>query len=1186
MKRRVKFSPLLAVILVATLLVGVSGAPVSATSHITPIYDIQGEGHLSPYVGTEVTTHGVITGIGFRSYWVQDPLGDGNDATSDGMFVFDFRSASSLGIAVGTCVELTDSISERIGGGAATGNLSDTQMSVPVLTVIDCASTFSGYSFPEPVAIGASGRIPPNEIVISSDELPVNLQDVPGDFNPETDAIDFYESMEGMLVTVEAPQAVSATRQFGTFSAEFFTLPNGGEHVEPQDAVNDRGGIMLQPDPDNLGDQNPERVQIQLLGSPLYQGSMFPPVSVNVGDTLEDVTGIMGYSFGNFEVNAITEIVVIDGGLTPETSEIEGDKNRVTVASYNVLNLSPGSSDDDQRVALADQVVNALNSPDVIALQEIQDNSGTTNDGTTSADETLEALADEIAAAGGPSYEYIDVPPVDGTEGGVPGGNIRVAYLYNPARVSLVAIESLTPAVLNAAGASNSAAFAGTRTPLAATFSFKTNEFTVVNVHLSSRFGSTPIFGGPQPFVQAAESGGSGREDQTGALNDYVDSLLSIDGDARIMVVGDFNTFEWTNDLTEILPGPGDDRVLTNLVPTAKDKGEDDDDDDDEEVSELPEDAEYSFIFDGNSQMLDQFLVTDSLKKGTKFDVVHLNVDFSRRFADVTASDHEPMLASFKMKLPKDLVEIQILAISDWHAQLDPLFVFGQGSFGGAAALSTYFDRERDNIKNTLTLTAGDAYGASTPLSGFFNEEPAIRAMRLMGFDVDTFGNHNFDKGIDALQSLVDIASAGGSEPGSSFQYVSANLENRDDNLEGVEDFKVFKFQGVKVAVIGVTNPEAPTLVFPGSFGTIVVTDPIAAANSARAAAEAEGADLFVLIAHMGLTGPGSGPLIDLANGVTGFDLILGDHTDVQFSGEINGAMVIENRSRGRSYSRVQITYNKKSDAVVSSSAAFVSPISANVTPDAAIVDFLAPLRAELDTLLGVVVGTSSVGPILRSDECEHSSGRTCESVIGNVITDAMRTTYGTDFAITNSGGIRADLTCPLTDVPGDFCNAGDEGSITAGQVLTVLPFGNSVVTLDMTGADLKAHLERGVSGSPGASGRFAQVSGLCFSFNIEAAVGSRITSAVFQAGDGTCTGGAVDLTAGSTYSVAENDFTASGGDGYPSDISSAVTRGFLDQVTRDYISANTPILPTIQGRITCVDANPGSGNDCPVALP
>ena len=145
-----------------------------------------------------------------------------------------------------------------------------------------------------------------------------------------------------------------------------------------------------------------------------------------------------------------------------------------------------------------------------------------------------------------------------------------------------------------------------------------------------------------------------------------------------------------------------------------------------------------------------------------------------------------------------------------------------------------------------------------------------------------------------------------------------------------------------------------------------------------------------------------------------------------------------------------------------------------------------------------------------------------------------------------------------------------------------MLPFGNSVVTLSVDGAELKEHLENGVSAMPGISGRFAQVSGLCFTYDIDAAVGSRVASAVLQAGDGSCTGGAVDLTAGTTYTMAENDFMASGGDGYPVDVGSATTRELLDQVTAEYITANTVISPAIQGRIVCRSGGVIDAAPCP----
>ena len=621
------------------LLLVVPAVPAKSGAH-TPIYDIQGEGHVSPEAGNDVITHGVITAIGFRALYVQDPNGDGNDATSDAIFVFDFGFSAR---SVGECVELDGTVSEFIGGGAATGNLSTTQMFAPDIKVVDCEATFGpGYSFPAPVVIGLSGRMPPNTIVISEDEISpgINLQDAVDDaantFDPEQDGIDFYESLEGMLVTVEDAQAVSATRRFSTFAAEFFTVPNRGHRkiIEPNGAMTQNGGILLQPDPDGTGDLNPERVQVQLSGTPLYPGDM--NLQVKVGDLVGDVTGVVGYSFGNFEIHAIHEIDVVDGGVMPETSGIRGNKKRVTVASYNVLNLSvAGSGDSDQSDKLGEQIVDALRAPDVIALQEIQDDSATTDNGVVTADATLQMLIDSIVAAGGPTYMAFNVEPVDNTQGGVPGGNIRNAFLYNPARVDLVDSFALSATVLTAAGA-DPTAFVGTRIPLVGVFEFNGSEFTVISVHNSSRFGSTPIFGGPQPFVQAGEAE---REAQSKALNQFVDSLLASDPDAQIMVAGDFNTFEWTDELLEDVPGP--EPALFNLVPFS--------DQNPNQGNHKGQEGFYSFIFDGNSQMLDHFFVTSSLLPSARFDVVHLNVDFPRTFINTTASDHEPMLASFSL---------------------------------------------------------------------------------------------------------------------------------------------------------------------------------------------------------------------------------------------------------------------------------------------------------------------------------------------------------------------------------------------------------------------------------------------------------------------------------------------------------------------------------------------------------
>lgn len=543
---------------------------------------------------------------------------------------------------------------------------------------------------------------------------------------------------------------------------------------------------------------------------------------------------------------------------------------------------------------------------------------------------------------------------------------------------------------------------------------------------------------------------------------------------------------------------------------------------------------------------------------------------------------------SFVFAAPQSTVSIQLLNVSDWHGQLDPLVV-GTTQVGGAAVLSAYFQADRIANPNTLTLTAGDAVGATPPISSFFDDEPTILAMNMMGFQADTFGNHNFDGGVTRLQSQIDLAD---------FQYVSANLQNRDDNLTGVKDFEIFDVGGVKIGVVGITNPEAPELVFPGNFGTMTPTEPVTAALKARGAAKDAGADIVVVITHMGVTGfdingAPYGPLIDFAKAVNKnsknpkIDVIIGDHTDIQFSGIINGALVYENRSKGLTYAKANLTVDANNHKVLSQSVTFVTPLASAVTPDPAIAAMLVPYRNQLAPILNVQVGSSAVF-IPRTDACGNTAGRTCESLVGNTTTDAMRDRYGVDFAITNSGGLRANLTCPITNSATDFCPAYTPPPfpITRGQVLTVLPFGNVVVTLSVNGAELKTMLENGVSSMPGVNGRYPQVSGLCFTYDIAAPAGSRVTGAVHQAANGSCTGTSVDLTAASTYTIAENDFMANAGDGYPNFASRMVTREIMDQVLADYVTASSPISPSIQGRIVCADSNGATAPNCPVIIP
>jgi predicted extracellular nuclease len=623
------------------------------------IMAIQGAGHISPLVGQTVATTGVVTAVAFNGFYVQDPAGDGEDRTSDGIFVF---TSDAPDVGVGDEVALEGAVSEFVPGGPATGNLSTTELLQP-----DIAVRSSGNALPSPVIIGESGRVPPNVNVIDPAETdpPINLQDAAdaaaNPFNPagpDGDGIDFFESLEAMRVTIEAPVAVSAVQTFSPFSSEFFTLPNDGnpDIVAPPEARTLRNGevagIALQPDPDNRGDQNPERVQVQLDGT-LFPGEI---PAVAVGAALGDITGVVGYDFGNYEVNATETFDVEPPPLEPEMTGLGSTPRRATVASYNVLNLSAVPEDDNQRRTIAAHIVKNLRRPDVVALQEIQDDNGDVDDpgnedceaapdGVVDASKTLRALADAIREAGGPRYAFFDVAPEEGTSGGVPCGNIRNAFLYNPRRVRLIDFASLTPEVLSALGASNPTAFDDTRNPLAAAFAFRGRPFVVINNHLTSRSGSTPIFGGPQPFVQAGEDA---REAQAQALHEVVRLLLALNDEASVIVLGDLNTFEWTDDLTEILPRgeAGGDPLLFNLVDSIKAGA------DDRDAAGAGGDEAYTFIFEGNSQVLDHFFVSEALREDAQFDVVHINVDFPS-VDDTVGSDHDPIIARLELSSPQ-----------------------------------------------------------------------------------------------------------------------------------------------------------------------------------------------------------------------------------------------------------------------------------------------------------------------------------------------------------------------------------------------------------------------------------------------------------------------------------------------------------------------------------------------------
>lgn len=526
--------------------------------------------------------------------------------------------------------------------------------------------------------------------------------------------------------------------------------------------------------------------------------------------------------------------------------------------------------------------------------------------------------------------------------------------------------------------------------------------------------------------------------------------------------------------------------------------------------------------------------------------------------------------------------EVTLLNISDFHGQLEPLSERpGSGEtsspIGGIGYLDTIWDEMAAEAPgDTFRFAGGDSVGATPPISSFFADEPTIDAMNLAGFDADGIGNHNFDAGLSRLEDQAEAAD---------FPYVTANVFLRDESgnptderPDWAEPYIVRELSGVQVAFIGFTNTDVPTLVNPTFVEDLYFAPPAEIINDLAAELRADGVDAVVAFGHVGAKpcadayGRGCiGPLLDLAGELSGVDVLSGDHTGVQVNmtaADADGSpiLVTENRSKGARFSEIKLTF--EAGALVYKTARWHRPWTAGVAPNPEIAAMIANLKEELSPILDEPIGSSTV-PIPRADPCGNPEGRACESLEGNLVTDVLLDAYGVDFAFQNSGGLRADLTCPAadqdTDSSGRPCKDGD-GNLTIyrGQALAMLPFGNAAVTLTVNGAELKAILENGVSDIGG--GRFIQVGGLRFAYDPAAAAGSRVTGAWFF--DGVTEGAPISFGADASYFVAMNDFMAVGGDGYPNFTGRYDTRNsLLDDVIAFIEASAVPLSPTIQNR-------------------
>ncbi|AFY61478.1 putative extracellular nuclease [Synechococcus sp. PCC 6312] len=590
---------------------GLSSPVITLSGEITPIHQIQGEEHFSRKVGQIVTTTGIVTGLDQRGFYLQSERPDSTPRTSEGLFVF---------TNVAPTVRPGNRVAVR--GRAQEYQPEQAPGELP-LTQISCQGEIQVLSENQPLPTPIALSNPPTEIIYRP---ATKLKNTPVQLNPQARGLDFYESLEGMRVTILQPQVVGPQN----FRNQFFVVSQGGQQAT---GMNSRGGITiraLSQSPYLDGDFNPERMRInpKLLSKPQQHPAL------QVGDRLPNLTGILTYNLGNYEVllDPKQSLKPISSrNFMPETTRLKGDQTHLTVATFNVENLS---AQEPERINLVAQAIHQnLNSPDLIALQEIQDDSGSLDDGIVSATKTAQLLVEQINQEGGPRYNYIDIAPINNQDGGQSGGNIRTAFLYNPERLTLVNSpngrgQSQTPVQISTTGLSHNPgrirpqdpAWRAGRKPLIAQFHWQDQTIYAINVHLKSKRGDEPLMGLNQPPTLGSQEM---RMAQTQILQQFIGELQQRQPQARIILLGDMNDFAFSLPLQQLSQTPAN---LANLTQMR-----------------LPEVEQYSYIYEGNSQQLDHIWVSQNVVQtnptSAAVDIVHLNAEFSPQI-----SDHDPVV--------------------------------------------------------------------------------------------------------------------------------------------------------------------------------------------------------------------------------------------------------------------------------------------------------------------------------------------------------------------------------------------------------------------------------------------------------------------------------------------------------------------------------------------------------------
>jgi len=509
---------------------------------------------------------------------------------------------------------------------------------------------------------------------------------------------------------------------------------------------------------------------------------------------------------------------------------------------------------------------------------------------------------------------------------------------------------------------------------------------------------------------------------------------------------------------------------------------------------------------------------------------------------------------------------LNILHINDWHSRIESNNKFestcsaedeGKGEcIGGAGRLVTAIAQERQKLQgqNVLLLDAGDNFQGSLFYTTYKGKVEA-EFLNLMKFDAMTLGNHEFDDGEDAISPFLDIIK---------FPVTTANVKPNAQSKLGdrIKPSLVLEIGGQKIGIVGGLTNDVVDIASPGP--NVAIADDVTAMTAEVEKLKAQGVNKIIALTHIGYVRER-----DVIAKIPGVDVVVGGHshsllsnTDPKAEGPYPTMVdnpdgykvpVVQAASYSKYLGEIKIVFDD--NGVVKEATGDPIYLDKSVIPDPAVLARIKELGAPIEALKAQEVSETTKAVDGSRDNCR---ARECE--MGNLVSDAILDRVkgqGVEIVFQNGGGLRASI---------------DQGVVTMGEVLTVLPFQNTLSTFEISGKDVVAALENGTSQLEEGAGRFAQVAGLKYSFDKSAPVNSRISAVEVMEG-----GAWKPIDPAKTYLAATNNYVRQGGDGYKifaTDAQKAYDYGpGLEQVVADYLAKNRPYTPKLDGRITEIGA-------------